>query len=101
MRAQPACRRLSLPYAAVVPEGAAPSQAGPDESAQDTTTLAPPPEIGRREDFRVGQRVSFIDRDLQHRVGLIVRINQQTATVDCDGQAWRVAFGLLRHVANA
>lgn len=98
---EPSKRHLSLPYAAVVPEGAAPSQAGPGESTPSTTTLAPPPEIGRREDFRVGQRVSFIDRDLQPRVGLIVRINQQTATLDCDGQTWRVAFGLLRHVANA
>lgn len=46
----------------------------------------------------MGQRVSFIDRDLQHRIGLIVRINQQTATLDCDGQSWRVAFSLLHHI---
>jgi hypothetical protein len=98
---EPSKRQISLPYAAIAPEGAMPSQAGPDESAPDATPLAPPPEIGRREDFRVGQRVSFIDRDLQHRVGLIVRMNQQTATLDCDGQTWRVAFGLLRHVVNA
>lgn len=94
-------RHISLPYAAVVPDAAAPSHAAQAESSQDTTTLAPPPEIGRREDFRVGQRVSFTDRDLQHRLGLIVRINQQTATVDCDGQTWRVAFGLLRRVVDA
>lgn len=98
---EPSKRHLSLPYAAVVAEGAAPPPAGPHDSARDHTTLAPPPEIGRREDFRVGRRVSFIDRDLQHRLGLIVRINQQTATLDCDGQTWRVAFGLLRHVGNA
>jgi hypothetical protein len=98
---EPSKRQISLPYAAIALEGAMPSQVSPDESAPDATTLAPPPEIGRREDFRVGQRVSFTDRDLQHRVGLIVRINQQTATLDCDGQTWRVAFGLLQHIVNA
>lgn len=54
------------------------------------------PEIASRADFRVGTRVSFTDQNLQHRVGLIVRINQRTATLDCDGQTWRVGFGLLR-----
>lgn len=92
-------RHISLPYAAIVTDAAAPAKN--DQDTQDTPTLAPPPEIGRREDFRVGQRASFIDRDLQHRVGLIVRINQQTATLDCDGQTWRVAFGLLHHIVAA
>jgi len=45
--------------------------------------------------------VSFTDADLQHRLGVIVRINQQTATVACDGRNWRVFFPLLRHVVNA
>lgn len=35
-------------------------------------------------------------KNLKHRVGLIVRINQHTATLDCDGQKWQVAFELLR-----
>lgn len=93
-------RHLSVPYAAITTEAAAPMQ--PDtEPAHGTANLAPPPEIGRREDFRVGQRVSFTDRDLQRRVGLILRINQQTATLDCDGQSWRVAYGLLHHIVDA
>ena len=45
--------------------------------------------------------MSFTDSDLQHRVGVIVRINQQTATVSCDGRTWRVSFPLLRHVIDA
>jgi hypothetical protein len=53
------------------------------------------------QDFRVAQRVSLIDADLQHRVGVIVRIDQQTTTVSCDGCNWRVSFPLLRHVTNA
>lgn len=93
-------RHMSLPYAAIIPTGVAAAQQTCD-TANEASELAPPPEIGRREDFRVGQRVSFIDRDLQHRIGLIVRINQQTATLNCDGQSWRVAYSLLRHVVDA
>ena len=59
-----------------------------------------PPEIAGRNDFRIGSRVSFTDQNLQHRVGLVVRINQRTATIDCDGQTWRVAFGLRRHLVD-
>lgn len=33
-------------------------------------------------------------------VGLIVRINQRTATLDCDGQTWHVFFGLLSHLVD-
>ncbi len=54
-----------------------------------------------REDFRVGDRVSFEDRHLQTRIGTIVRINQKTASVDCENEpGWRVSFGLLRHVVD-
>jgi hypothetical protein len=90
-------RHISVPYAAIT------SQAAPDANAGKATQagkLTPPPEIGQREDFQVGQRVSFTDRDLQHRVGVIVRINQQTATIASDGQSWRVSFALLRHIVE-
>ena len=50
--------------------------------------------------FRVGQRVSFSDQSLKRHVGEIVRLNQRTATVHCDGRAWRVAFALLQHVTD-
>jgi hypothetical protein len=85
---------FTLPYAAIVPA----QSSGVDASVPAKPT--PPPEIASRTDFRVGNRVSFTDQKLQHRVGLIVRINQRTATLDCDGQTWRVAFGLLRHLVN-
>ena len=61
---------------------------------------SPPPEVAGRADFRVGNRVTFIDKNLQCRVGLIVRINQHIATLDCDGTKWRVAFELLRHLVD-
>ena len=48
----------------------------------------------------VGNRVTFIDKNLEHRIGLIVRVNQHTATLDCNGHKWRVAFKLLRHLVD-
>ena len=89
---------VTLPYAAIVTTP--PSTHETDASAAGPTKLTPPPEVAGRTDFRVGNRVSFIDQHLQHRVGLIVRINQRTATLDCDGQTWRVGFGLLRPLVD-
>jgi hypothetical protein len=89
-------RHISVPYAAITAQTAPGANVG--DAAQGN--LTPPPEIGQRKDFQVGQHVSFTDRDLQGRVGVIVRINQQTATVASDGQSWRVSFALLRHVVE-
>jgi hypothetical protein len=84
---------FTLPYAAIERRAGSRRRPG-SESAQA------PPEIASRADFRVGQRVSFTDQQLQRRVGLVVRINQRTATLDRDGQSWRVAFGLLHHLVD-
>lgn len=90
---------FTVPYAAIVSAASSSAEAGAaTPSAQSKPT--PPPEIAGRNDFRVGNRVSFTDQNLQHRVGLVVRINQRTATLDCDGQTWRVAFCLLRHLVD-
>jgi hypothetical protein len=83
-----------LPYAAVE-----------TPSAQSTTAQqpphAPPPVKPGRGDFRCGEKVSFEDKYMRTQVGMIVRINQRTATVDAgDGGSWRVAFSLLRHVID-
>lgn len=42
----------------------------------------------------------LVDKNLQHRVGLIARVNQHTATLGCDGRMWRVAFELFRHFVD-
>ena len=89
---------FTVPYAAIVPAQSSVAQPGERASTQSPPT--PPPEIASRADFRVGQRVSFTDQHLQHRIGMIVRINQRTATLDCEGQSWRVAFGLLHHLVD-
>jgi hypothetical protein len=60
----------------------------------------PPPKAPQRADFARGDTVSFEGRDLIQRVGTIVRLNQKTATVSCDGLEWRVSFALLRHVID-
>ncbi|MFM2274200.1 MAG: hypothetical protein RL211_72 [Pseudomonadota bacterium] len=93
---------FTVPYEAIMltPFGEPMAATGATPASSAQTKPSPPPEIARREDFRIGNRVSFTDRDLQQRVGLIVRINQRTATLDCDGQTWRVAFGLLRHLVD-
>jgi len=90
--------QFTLPYAAIVATQSTATQSSADASVPAKPT--PPPEIASRADFRVGNRVSFTDQYLQHRVGLIVRINQRTATLDCGGQTWRVAFGLLRPLVD-
>ena len=53
-----------------------------------------------RADFKIGDSVSFADRDQQTHVGRVVRLNVKTATVECDSGAWRVAFGLLQHLVD-
>ena len=76
-----------VPYAAIQPDpGHAP--------------LPEPPRPLGRSDFALGDTVSFEGRDLIEHLGSIVRLNQKTATVSCDGHEWRVSFALLRHVVD-
>lgn len=87
-------REWKLPYAAIEPPAA--DAARPAEPAE-----TPTPQRPAREDFRCGEKVSFVDRYMQAQVGTIVRINQRTATIDTgDGSSWRVSFALLRHVVD-
>lgn len=85
-----------LPYAAIDP--------GSDNERIDSPTATVNPAPVHKpgpEDFRRGDKVSFTDKYLQHQVGTITRINQRTATVDCEGGAgWRVPFAMLRHIMD-
>ena len=94
--------RINVSYAAIVLGDEQADTTSPDAQSSQASTapLKPPPEVHRKEDFRVGQRVSFTDQSIKRQVGQIVRINQRTATVHCDGRAWRVAFALLQHVVD-
>ena len=57
--------------------------------------------LPRREDFALGDTVSFEGRDLIRKFGKISRINQKTASIVCeDGHEWRVPFALLQRVMS-
>lgn len=57
--------------------------------------------LPRREDFALGDTVSFEGRDLIRKFGKISRINRKTASIVCeDGHEWRVSFALLQRVMN-
>lgn len=86
-------QQWKLPYVAIEPDASSPADLASDPPP------SPPPKP-TRESFRTGDRVSFDDRHLQPRIGVITRVNAQTATIDCDGQRWRVSFQLLRHVRD-
>lgn len=89
-------REWKLPYTAVE----APGPVG------NTATAAPPRSapsqtVPARDDFRCGEKVSLDDKYLQPHVGIVVRINQRTATVDTgNGHSWRVPFHMLRQVVD-
>jgi hypothetical protein len=65
----------------------------------------PPPEpvttATKAREFQRGDTVTFDDRDGRGITGVIVRINQRTATIGTgDGGSWRVPFHMLRHVLD-
>ena len=67
----------------------------------------PPPEpiaaATKAREFQGGDTVTFDDRDGRGITGVIVRINQRTATIGtgtADGGTWRVPFHMLRHVLD-
>lgn len=89
-------RNWILPYAAVLAEPTTATQQPPHASTP------PPPPRAQRADFRVGDTVNFTDQHMRERIGTIVRINQKTASIECDPNEghWRVSFALLRKVVD-
>lgn len=45
---------------------------------------SPPHYVASRCDIFVGNRVSLTDKDLQYRIGLIVRVTPRTASLNCN-----------------
>ncbi|MDB5818210.1 MAG: hypothetical protein JWQ11_1850 [Rhizobacter sp.] len=71
----------------------------------DQTPYEPPPEPATAttapRQFQRGDSVTFDDRDGRAITGVIVRINQRTATLGTgEGGTWRVPFHMLRHVLD-
>lgn len=89
-------RTWKIPYVAI--EGAR-NAPGDQPKAYD-----PPPEPAKlpgRVEFKVGDKVTFDDGKGVAVVGMIMRINRRTATLQAmDGRTWRVDFQLLRHVVE-
>ena len=73
------------------------------ERRDEQAAYEPPPEPVRTtthtRDFQRGDTATFDDREGRNITGVIVRINQRTATLaTSDGATWRVPFHVLRHV---
>ena len=77
-----------LPYAAVVPDAAAPA--------------APPPQAApiKPVSLKVGDKAGFTDKHLRERVGTVVRVNDRTVSLDCNGERWRVSPQFLRKIID-
>lgn len=50
--------------------------------------------------FQIGDTVGFTDKYLREQHGIVVRINDKTLSVDCNGQRWRVSPKLLRKIID-
>ena len=69
------------------------------------TQYVPPPEpaaaTAKPRAFQPGDTATFEDRDGRSITGVVVRINQRTATIGTgDGGSWRVPFHMLRQVLD-
>ena len=71
----------------------------PDTGGFPPHRPAPPPELAGSTGSTLATGSPSSTRSCEHRVGLIVRVNQ-IATLDCDGQKSRVAFELLRPLVD-
>jgi hypothetical protein len=80
-----------LPYTAIAVDPAQrtpESASGPAAPVIDATV------------FRVGDTVGFTDKYLRERVGTVIRINDKSISIDCDGESWRVSRRLLRKIID-
>ncbi len=48
-----------------------------------------------KNEVKVGDNVGFVDKNNVERYGEIVRLNQKTVTLNCDGDKWRVSYKFL------
>jgi len=75
------------------------------ERRTEPTPYEPPPDpvtaASKAREYPRGDTVTFEDRDGRGVTGVVVRINQRTATIGTgDGGTWRVPFHMLRHVLD-
>lgn len=83
-------RQWILPYAAIIAESAAhTAQPAPPTQAPVSTTT-----------FNVGDTVTFTDKYFRERVGTVIRLNDKTVSVLCDGERWRVTRRILHKIID-
>lgn len=89
-------RTWKIPYVGI--------EAAPNLPGEQPKPYSPPPEPPApqgRVEFRVGDKVTFDDGKGVAQVGMIMKINRRTATLQAmDGRNWRVDFQLLRPVVD-
>ena len=74
-----------------------------DEQSQYVPPPEPAPAPSKAREFQQGDTVTFEDRNGRGITGVVVRINQRTATIGtgtAHGGTWRVPFHMLRHVLD-
>lgn len=65
-------KAFKVHHAAILTDAAAaPTESGSASTSVDLNKPSPPPEVAGGADFRVGHRITFIDKNLEHRVGLM------------------------------
>ncbi len=91
-------RHKNLPYAAI--DLKTPAQ--PEVEFVAAASPRPAAKAASRPDFKVGDRVTFQDRNNILVTGTVRRINQKTVTVAPDNKDghWRVSAALLNHLVD-
>lgn len=91
-------RHTNVPYAAI--DLKTPAQ--PEAELIASQPSRPAAKAPVRPDFKVGDRVSFHDRNNLPVTGTVSRINQKTVTVAPDNKDghWRVSAALLNHLVD-
>lgn len=84
-------KHWQIPYAAILIDEST--------SAMPQAAPEPTPQVDRNR-FQVGDTVAFTDRHLRQRVGKLVRRNEKSVTIECEGETWRVGWGLLSKVID-
>ena len=93
-------KAFKVHYAAILTEpAAAPTGSGRASANVELDRPSPPPEVPVAP-TSASATASASSTRTSSTAGLVARVNQHTATLDCDGQKWRVAFELLRHVVD-
>ena len=89
-------RTWKIPCVAIDPDAERHATPAPYEPPAEPVVTA-----SKAREFNRGDTVTFDDRDGRALSGVIVRINQRTATTGIsDGRTWRVPFQMLRHVLD-